>query len=62
MATRVVRWICEDGTVLIPLATTTYNTSPMVSSKGKYYFPVTEEVVAIESGNPMGLLLTITYP
>lgn len=62
MATKVNKWISDKGEVLIPLEVTTYNTSPMVSDGGTYWFAVTEEVVAIETGNPIGLLLTLTYP
>lgn len=62
MATRVTKWIGSNGEVIIPLSETTYNTANMVSSCGNYFFPLTEEVVAIEAGNPIGLLLTLTYP
>lgn len=62
MATRVTKWIGSNGEVIIPLSETTYNTAHMVSSYGNYFFPLTEEIVAIEAGNPIGLLLTLTYP
>lgn len=63
MATRVLKWIGSNGEVLLPLSETTYNTGKMISvKKGVWYTPITEEVVVIEAGNPMGLLLTLTYP
>lgn len=62
MATRVKKWIGSNGEVLIPLGDpTTYNTNKMVSTSGIYYFPQTEEVSVIVVGNPMGLLLSLTY-
>lgn len=63
MATIVDRYIGTNGDVLIPLTTTANNTSPLLSvKKGVYFIPQTHEVVTIEAGNPMGLLLTLTYP
>lgn len=62
MATRVLKWIGSNGEVLIPLSDSDYNTSSMVSDRGVYYLAQTqEEALAIEAGNPMGLLLTLTY-
>lgn len=62
MATVFDRYIGSDGDVLIPVEPeTTY--SPLLSvKKGVYFIPQTHEVVTIEAGNPMGLLLTLTYP
>lgn len=62
MATRIKKWIGSNGEVLILLGDpTTYNTNKMVSTSGVYYFPQTETVTVIEAGNPIGLLLTLTY-
>jgi len=61
MATRVKKWIGANGEILLPLADTTYNTSPMISTSGNYFFAITEEIEAIETGNPIGLLLSLTY-
>lgn len=63
MATRVLKWIGSNGDVLLPLSTATYNTGNLYSTKkGTWYTPITEELTIIEAGNPMGLLLAITYP
>lgn len=62
MAIKITKWIGSNGEVLIPLSEETYNNGNMVSTRGTYFFPLTEEIVAIEAGNPMGLLLTLTYP
>lgn len=62
MATRVDRYIGSNGDVLIPIESTSNNTSDLVSIAGIYYLAQTHEVVQIEAGNPMGLLLTLTYP
>lgn len=61
MATRVDRYIGSNGEILIPTTTTSNNTSALVSSNGVYYLPQTSEVVVIEAGNPIGLLLSLTY-
>lgn len=62
MAIRVDRYIGSNGEILLPLEQTTYNTAALIGSDGVYYIPQTSEVVVIEAGNPMGLLLTLTYP
>lgn len=63
MATILDRYIGSNGDVLIPTETSATNTSPLYSTKkGIYYIAQTHEVVQIEAGNPMGLLLTLTYP
>lgn len=62
MATYVRKYIGTNGDVLLPLSETAGNTSSLVSDKGVFYLAQTEEVVAIEAGNPIGLLLTLTYP
>lgn len=62
MATKVDRYIGSNGDVLIPTTTTANNTSDLISIAGVYYKVQTSEIVAIEAGNPMGLLLALTYP
>lgn len=62
MATIVDRYIGTNGDILIPTTSTANNTSDLLSIGGTYYIAQTHEVVAIEAGNPMGLLLTLTYP
>lgn len=54
-------YIGDNGEVLFPLTETNDNTSNLVSERGTFYKVFTHEVVAIEEGNPMGLLLAITY-
>lgn len=62
MATKITKWIGSNGEVLIPLGeTTTYNTNKLISNLGTYFFPQIEEIVTIEAGNPIGLLLSLTY-
>lgn len=60
MTTVLDRYLSDKGDVLIPINSDTY--PPMVSDKGTYFFPQTHEVVTIVAGNPIGLLLTLTYP
>lgn len=62
MATIVDRYIGSNGEILIPATTTANNSADLISSKGVYYLAQTHDVVVIEAGNPMGLLLTLTYP
>lgn len=62
MAVIVDRYIGSNGDILLPVTDTLSNTSNLISIKGTYYIAQTHEVVAIEAGNPMGLLLTLTYP
>ena len=61
MATIVDRYIGSNGEILIPTTTTANNTSPLISSGGVYYLPQTSEQAIIEAGNPIGLLLALTY-
>lgn len=61
MTTIVDRYIGSNGDVLIPITSTTDNTSNLISIRGVYYLAQTHEVVTIVTGNPMGLLLTLTY-
>jgi len=58
---RITKWIGSNGEVLLPLTEETYNDGNVVSSKGTFFFPITEEVSVPVTGNPMGLLLTLTY-
>jgi len=62
MAIILDRYIGLNGDVLIPVTTSATNTSDLISIKGVYYIAQTSEIVQIEAGNPMGLLLTLTYP
>jgi hypothetical protein len=59
MTTILDRYMSDKGDVLIPINNDLY--PKMVSDKGIYYFSQTHDVVAIVAGNPMGLLLTLTY-
>lgn len=62
MATKITKWIGSNGEVLIPIGeATTYNTNKLISTLGTYFFPQTEEIIVIETGNPIGLLLSLTY-
>lgn len=61
MVNIVKRYIGVNGDILIPVPESNDNTSNLVSLKGVYYLAQTE-AVPIEQGNPMGLLLTLTYP
>lgn len=60
--TKLDRYIGENGEMLFPLTDTANNTSDLISSRGVIYFAQTHEVTEIVEGNPMGLLLTLTYP
>lgn len=62
MVVRVDRYVGTNGDILLPVTETANNTSDLISIKGVYYLAQTGEIVAIEAGNPMGLLLTLTYP
>jgi len=64
MAIIVDRYISDDGQILIPISSTADNISDLVSDRGTYFkaFTHSDETVAIEAGNPMGLLLVLTYP
>ena len=64
MAIYIRKWICEDGSVLFPqneISISDVSHGALIPSKGKYYIPINEEVVAIQTGNPIGLLLSLTY-
>lgn len=61
MAIILKNYTSIDGDVLVP----TQNAEGhhiLVSLDGMVYIPTTVEIAAIEAGNPMGLLLTLTYP
>lgn len=64
MTNRVDFYIGDDGELLMPINTTPNNTSDLLSDRGVYYkaFITDTTVYPIEAGNPMGLLLTLTYP
>jgi len=66
MPTLVVdNYIGTDGSLLIPLTSTSDNSSNLLSTKGVLYIAQTHEYSApasIVAGNPIGLLLTLTYP
>lgn len=56
--------ITDNGDVVFPLSemeVTSTSVGRFVSDSGKYYMPIFEEIVPIVGGNPMGLLLTLTY-
>lgn len=63
MAT-VARYIGDNGDILIPIEDTADNTGKLLSTTfGIVYIPqLVAEVGVIEAGNPMGLLLALTYP
>lgn len=61
MAIILKNYVSIDGDVLIPTKSAEGH-NILVSLNGTVYIPTTAEVVAIEAGNPMGLLLTLTYP
>jgi hypothetical protein len=62
MAIVVNRYIGSNGEILIPLSFDSNNVGDLLSINGTYYKVQTTEIVAIEAGNPIGLLLTLTYP
>lgn len=62
MTTHVNRYIGTNGEILIPVSNTTDNTSNLISTSGIYYIAQKSEIVPIVAGNPIGLLLTLTYP
>lgn len=61
MAIRVDRYIGSNGEILIPTTESATNSSDLLSLSGVYYKVQTTDIVAIEAGNPIGLLLTLTY-
>jgi len=62
MVVLVDRYIGSNGEILLPIEGTLDNTADLLSSRGVYYIAQTHEEVSIVAGNPMGLLLTLTYP
>lgn len=62
MAIIILKWIADTGDVLIPLSQEEYNNGKMVSANtGTVYFPIFTTDATPTIGNPMGLLLTLTY-
>ena len=64
MSIFIRRWVGDNGDILFPLTdiqVSTLTDGTLISAKGRYYIPINEEVVPIVAGNPMGLLLTLTY-
>ena len=61
MSIIVKKWIGSNGEILIPLTEETYNDGNMVSTHGTYFFALTEDKSTPLMGNPMGLLLALTY-
>lgn len=60
MATVVVeKYLNTKGEVFIPVNQDAYNSSPMVDSKGEYYFPI--RTVTFEDGDAQSLLLALTW-
>lgn len=62
MASEVKRYVGSNGEVLFPVTTTVDNTSDLISTSGVYFIAQLASNVGIVAGNPMGLLLTLTYP
>lgn len=61
--TNIVQWIGSNGEVLLPLSQEADNSAHMVSSNGNYFVPIFYTAPpTIEAGNPIGMLLTLTYP
>lgn len=61
MVVIVDRYVGSNGDILLPVTDSVNNTSDLISLKGIYYLAQTHEVVTIEAGNPIGLLLALTY-
>lgn len=61
MATVVDRYIGDNGDVLIPINQNATNSANLISDKGVYYIAITHSTSAPLQGNPMGLLLALTY-
>lgn len=64
MAIVVKSYIGDNGEILFPVSSTDDNTSNLISENGTYYMAVLQDDTAptIQAGNPMGLLLVLTYP
>jgi hypothetical protein len=61
MSVTVNRYIGSNGEVLIPLNQNATNSANLVSSRGVYYIAQTTIITTPLQGNPMGLLLALTY-
>lgn len=60
--TQIVQWVGSNGEVLLPLSVEADNSAHMVSSNGNYFIPIFYVAPpTIEAGNPIGLLLSLTY-
>lgn len=61
MATVVKRFIGSNGDVLIPVSQNATNSSDLVSDNGVYYIAQVQSSSTPVQGNPIGLLLALTY-
>lgn len=61
MAIEVKKFIGSNGEVLIPISQNASNSANLVSTQGTYFLAITEDTSTPLQGNPMGLLLTLTY-
>lgn len=58
----ITQWIGSNGEVLLPLTSSVDNSSPMISTNGTYFTPIFYVAPPeIAEGNPIGLLLSLTY-
>lgn len=57
--TTIARYIGTNGDILIPVTSTSGNTSNLLSLTGAYYLA---QAISAEPGSPIGLLLALTYP
>lgn len=64
MAIHVDMYVSDEGEILFPLTASDNNISDLISDKGTFFkvFTTDTSVPQIEAGNPMGLLLVLTYP
>ena len=59
---RITKWVGSNGEVLFPTELSTDNSKPLISSNNTYFIPVFEVIYPdIVTGNPIGLLLSLTY-
>lgn len=61
MAIVVKKYIGSNGEILLPLSQNDTNSANLVSISGVFYLAVKEDVSSIVAGNPIGLLLALTY-
>jgi len=58
----ISKWIGSNGDILIPLTKPADNSGNLISTRGVFYLPIIEVAAGAPlQGNPMGLLLTLTY-